>query len=60
MMETGQLFGDNTQPQVPTDAGAQLPSLAACASFLHDCDFDEQFEFGLDLMLGGLRARIDA
>jgi len=58
MMETGQLFGDDTSYEMPREVGVQLPSLAACAPFLHDCDFDEQFEFGLDLMLEGLRGRI--
>jgi AcrR family transcriptional regulator len=58
MMETGQLFGDDTSQAVPPEVGSQLPSLAACAAFLHDCDFDEQFEFGLDLMLNGLRSKI--
>jgi TetR/AcrR family tetracycline transcriptional repressor len=58
MMETGQLFGDNASPEVPPEVGAQLPNLALCAPFMHACDFDEQFEFGLDLMLDGLRARV--
>ena len=60
MMETGQLFGDETSPELPVEVGAELPSISLCAPFLHDCDFDEQFEFGLDLMLEGLRARIGA
>ena len=60
MMETGQLFGDDTSPELPVEVGAELPSISLCAPFLHDCDFDEQFEFGLDLMLEGLRAKIGA
>jgi len=58
MMETGQLFGDDDSYEMPLEIGDQLPSLAACAPYMHECDFDEQFEFGLDLMLDGLRARI--
>jgi AcrR family transcriptional regulator len=58
MMETGQLFGDDMSHELPLAVGAQLPNLALCSPFLHDCDFDEQFEFGLDLMLHGLRSRI--
>jgi AcrR family transcriptional regulator len=58
LMETGQLFGDLDEPHdLPAEAADRLPNLAACAPFLHDCDFDEQFEFGLDLMLEGLRAK---
>src|SRR5215212_1605392 len=60
MMETGQLFGDDTAHDVSPAIGAQLPNLAACAPYMHGCDFDQQFEFGLDLMLDGLRARIGA
>ena len=60
MMETGQVFGRNapdraSMPDVPVDA---LPNIGACMPYLADCDFDEQFEFGLDLMLEGIRAKI--
>jgi hypothetical protein len=34
--------------------------VAACAPYLAECDLDAQFEFGLDLMLEGLRAKIGA
>jgi hypothetical protein len=61
MMESGQLFGGHEHmtgfPDVPAD---RFPSLAACGPYLADCDFDEQFEFGLELMLEGIRARIGA
>ena len=42
----------------PTCSADRLPSVAACAPFFADCDFDEQFEFGLDLMIEGLRAKV--
>jgi TetR/AcrR family tetracycline transcriptional repressor len=61
MMESGRLFGGHDHagafPPVETD---RFPSFAACAPYLADCDFDEQFEFGLDLMLEGIRAKIGA
>jgi AcrR family transcriptional regulator len=60
MMETGQLFGDEPGHDVPPDAAELLPNLAVAAPFLHDCDFDAQFTFGLDLMLEGLRAKVAA
>jgi TetR/AcrR family tetracycline transcriptional repressor len=60
LMETGQLFGDEPGHDVPPDAAELLPNLAVTAPFLHDCDFDAQFAFGLDLMLEGLRAKVAA
>jgi AcrR family transcriptional regulator len=61
MMETGQPFGGR-EPAASFPAGIEhdLPNVAACAPFLAACDLDEQFEFGLDLMLDGLRAKIGA
>ncbi len=35
-----------------------FPSMAATMPHLVDCGTDEQFEFGLDLMLEGLRAKL--
>ncbi|HLB39267.1 MAG TPA: TetR/AcrR family transcriptional regulator [Actinomycetota bacterium] len=61
MMETGQLFGDPADARAfPDVTPDQLPSVAACAPYLAECDFDEQFEFGLDLMLEGLRAKVES
>ena len=65
MMETGQMFTagalDASNPDVsivaPTFPTAQLPCIAATLPHLATCDPDEQFEFGLDLMLGGLQTR---
>jgi len=59
MMETGRLFGDPADAHdVPDISPQRLPSVAACAPYLASCDFDEQFEFGLDLMIEGLRAKV--
>jgi AcrR family transcriptional regulator len=61
MMETGQPFGGREPaPSFPVGIELELPNVAACAPFLAACDLDEQFEFGLDLMLDGLRAKIGA
>ena len=63
MMETGQMFTAGAlDPNDPDPAAvartfptAQLPSIAAALPHLASCDPDEQFEFGLDLMFGGLQ-----
>ena len=65
MMETGQMFTagalDANDPDVSIVAStfptAQLPCIAAALPHLATCDPDEQFEFGLDLLLGGLQTR---
>jgi AcrR family transcriptional regulator len=36
---------------------ADLPRLREALPYFLDCDDEEQFEFGLDLLIGGLRAR---
>jgi len=61
MMESGAMFtpGDDEDAdafarQIPAE---ELPCVAAAIPFMADCDVDAQFEFGLDLMLEGLRAR---
>jgi AcrR family transcriptional regulator len=36
----------------------QLPCLVAALPHLAECDPDEQFEFGLDLLLAGIQARV--
>src|SRR6185369_2652453 len=61
MMDTGQPFGSGEHSGAfPTGIEAELPNVAACAPYLAECDLDAQFEFGLDLMLEGLRAKIGA
>ena len=50
--------------KIPDDAFAQylpadrLPCIIAALPHLAECDPDEQFEFGLDLMLAGIQARV--
>jgi len=39
------------------DSVQTLPNLAEALPYFQDCDEDEQFEFGLDLLVEGLRAR---
>jgi TetR/AcrR family transcriptional regulator, tetracycline repressor protein len=36
----------------------QLPCLVAAVPHLAECDADEQFEYGLDLLLAGIQARV--
>jgi len=65
MMETGRMFGGGTMHKdAPSpDAmvhlleGGQLPCLALALPHLASCDPDEQFAFGLDLLLAGLQTR---
>ena len=35
-----------------------LPRLREVMPYLVDCDMDAQFDFGLDLLIEGLRARV--
>ena len=65
MMETGQALGipgaDHKLSGITVDVSAEhLPCLTACMPYLIGCDFDEQFAFGLDLMIEGLRAKTGA
>jgi TetR/AcrR family tetracycline transcriptional repressor len=39
------------------DAAQTLPNLAEALPYFENCDEDEQFEFGLELLVEGLRAR---
>jgi AcrR family transcriptional regulator len=65
MMESGRMFGGGTMDKdTPSPgemsqaiAGGQLPCVAAALPHLAACDPDEQFGFGLDLLLAGLQAR---
>jgi AcrR family transcriptional regulator len=66
MMEGGSIKGASDHPDqaeafdagaVPADA---FPVLAAVSRYFAECDADEQFEFGLDLMIRGLEARVAA
>ncbi|MGZ8622758.1 MAG: TetR/AcrR family transcriptional regulator C-terminal domain-containing protein [Actinomycetota bacterium] len=65
MMESGRMFGGGAmEKDAPSPdqiahvlAGGQLPCVAAALPHLASCDPDEQFAFGLDLLLAGLQAR---
>jgi AcrR family transcriptional regulator len=39
-------------------ASADLPRMRECLPHFMDCDLEEQFEFGLDLLLEGIQARV--
>jgi TetR/AcrR family tetracycline transcriptional repressor len=65
-MEMGGLFGPGVGAGSDPNTFAEgvaletLPCVAAALPYLVRCDFDEQFEFGLDLMIEGLRAKVAA
>lgn len=50
-----QLPGKELAAEIPAEV---LPHLATHFPYLADCDFDREFEYGLDLMLRGLEAKI--
>jgi len=52
----GEAFGD-AAGAVPADV---FPVLAAVGRYFAECDADEQFEFGLDLMIRGIQAKVAA
>src|SRR5207248_7257726 len=60
LMELGRMW----RPTDPADGIAELdasefPCLAAALPYMSDKDVDQQFEFGLDLMMRGLVARTE-
>jgi AcrR family transcriptional regulator len=65
MMELGLMVGgpeDEEHVRAHEDmarllASADLPRLREALPYIIDCDVEEQFEFGLDLLIQGLRAR---
>lgn len=65
MMESGRMFGGGAMDEeMPSPdemsralSGGQLPCVAAALPHLATCDPDEQFSYGLDLLLAGLQAR---
>ncbi|HJS27305.1 MAG TPA: TetR/AcrR family transcriptional regulator [Actinomycetota bacterium] len=66
MMEQGLMLGTDEehaqqhQQMAGALEGAGLPNVLACFPYFADCSTDEQFDFGLDLMIGGIRARAGA
>jgi AcrR family transcriptional regulator len=65
MMEQGLMLGTDEehaqQHQLVAEAlrGAGMPNALACFPYFADCSPDEQFEFGLDLTIRGIRARVE-
>ncbi len=66
MAEIANMFGgEEAGPPAPRDAPGEppaqdLPNLVAALPYLSHCDFDEAFEYGLDLMIRGVRAKVAA
>ncbi len=54
--DKGDAFGE-AAGAVPADV---FPVLAAVGRYFAECDADEQFEFGLDLMIRGIQAKVAA
>ncbi len=60
LAELAHLFGGEAEEVAEVDLApilAELPALAAHLEQLARCDFDAEFEHGLDLMIAGLEAR---
>jgi AcrR family transcriptional regulator len=60
MMEAGSIkerHEEHFSGQIPQEL---FPMLAAVSRYWAECPADEQFEFGLDLMIRGLQARVEA
>jgi AcrR family transcriptional regulator len=63
MMELGSITGGADEEHIKMNAelGARLPdefgALQAVSPYFAECSADEQFEFGLDLLIRGLQAR---
>lgn len=63
LAEIANMFGGDEADLSPEDVARalpidQLPHLAAHLHFLFHCDFDAEFEYGLDLMIRGLEAKL--
>jgi AcrR family transcriptional regulator len=63
MMEGGSIHKSEAAGGVFEDASTQLdpdafPALRAVSRYFADCSADEQFEFGLDLLVRGLQAKV--
>jgi AcrR family transcriptional regulator len=64
MMELGSIAGggDEIHMKAHAELAAALPGefavLQACSPYFAECDPDEQFEFGLDLLIRGLEAKV--
>jgi AcrR family transcriptional regulator len=62
MMEGGSIGHGATAGRARKDITSlpaeAFPCLQTMGQYFEECDADEQFEFGLDLLLGGLKARV--
>ena len=64
MMELGSIAGgaDEVHLKAHAELAAALPDefavLQACSPYFAECAPDEQFEFGLDLLIRGLEAKV--
>jgi AcrR family transcriptional regulator len=63
LAEIANMFGGDPHVEMREDLtepipAEELPHLAAHLPYLADCDFDAEFEYGLDLMLRGLETRL--
>ena len=63
LAEIANMFGGDPHAGLHEDLAAEIPAdllphLAAHFPHLSECDFDEEFEYGLDLMLRGLEAKL--
>ncbi|MBA3362888.1 MAG: TetR/AcrR family transcriptional regulator [Actinobacteria bacterium] len=64
IMELGSIAGgaDEAHLKAHAELAAMLPdefaALQACSPYFAECDPDEQFEFGLDLLIRGLEAKV--
>jgi AcrR family transcriptional regulator len=65
MMEGGSIQGGSAKGETFGEAAGAIPAdvfpvLAAVGRYFAECDADEQFEFGLDLMVRGIQAKAAA
>jgi AcrR family transcriptional regulator len=64
-MEQGLMLGNDEEHAKQHDMamealqGSGLNNVVACLPHFADCNTDRQFEFGLDLMIRGIRARVE-
>jgi AcrR family transcriptional regulator len=64
MMELGSIAGGSNEEHVKAHAELvaalpdEFPTLQTVGPFFAECDPDEQFEFGLDLLIRGLEAKV--
>jgi AcrR family transcriptional regulator len=65
LAEVANLFGGDEVQVLPEAVSEtlpleELPNLAVTLPFLFRCDFDDAFEYGLDLMIRGVEAKVAA